>query len=64
MPQHLWRTLDPVRVCEVCHAVQAHAGQRWTPPVNHICPGDPDDDGGRRLPLMPSRGPRILEECG
>jgi hypothetical protein len=61
MPQHLWRTMPPVRVCEACSAVQVSLESRWTPRIYHICPGDRDDHGGRRTPLTRSDGPRVLE---
>jgi hypothetical protein len=66
MPQHLWRGMSLIRVCEVCLAHQFGKGDNWQPPVSPICSGDPDEDGGRRRttrprPVAPPGVPRVLE---
>jgi hypothetical protein len=66
MPQHLWRGMSLIRVCEVCLAHQFGKGDNWQPPVSPICSGG-DDSGGRRRttrprPMAPSGAPsRVLE---
>jgi hypothetical protein len=60
MPQHLWETANGmVRVCEVCRTSQIRPARdsNWTPPVDPICPGDPED-GGRLTPAAPAPSPR------
>jgi hypothetical protein len=68
MAQHLWRGFLMARMCEVCHAMQAEREAGWTPTISSICPGDPDDDGGRGRtrpsPHAPSGTPlRVLEDA-
>ncbi len=65
MAQHLWVTTSIIRICEDCLAKQFWGERAWTPEVNPICSGDPDDDGQRRRtrprPNAPSGAPRVLE---
>lgn len=67
MPQHLWRGVEMVRLCEVCFVSQMKLGGEWHRPVSPICSGDPHDDDGRRTtrrrPNAPSGAPRVLEDA-
>jgi hypothetical protein len=65
MAQHLWQGFPRFRRCEACDAFQTERDGAWSPAVNSICPGDPDD-GGRLAkwgrPIAPAGAPKLLEE--
>ena len=63
MPQHIWQTRGPRRICDACDVVQTKRTVDWLPEVSPICPGN-GRDSRRRNQLLPSEdGPKAELEA-